>query len=71
MIPFDKKPVCKLTTSIKSLRYGMPFAIIGKVVSILKESGDNEGARRFAAMALLIESYDELVKVAHEYVDVN
>lgn len=65
------KPICKLTTSIPSLKYGMPFAIIGKVVNTLKSGGCNEEARRFAAMALLIESYDELVKVAHEYVDVN
>ena len=60
-----KKPVCKLTETD-----GNVFAIIGAVSKALKRAGLPEAAKEFAAKAMSSESYDAVLQLCFDYVDV-
>jgi hypothetical protein len=59
------KPTCKLIGED-----GNVFNIIGLVRRALRQAGDLEGAAEFKRRALLAHSYDEVLQLAMEYVEV-
>ena len=59
------KPVVQLTG-----QNGNVFAIIGAVSKALKKSGDNAAADAFRDRAIESESYDAVLRLCSEYVDV-
>lgn len=59
------KPVCKLTGID-----GNVFNIIGTVGRTLKKAGQKEQAEKFYAEVDKAESYDAVLQLAFEYVDV-
>lgn len=61
-----KKPVCKLTGT-----NGNVFAIIGNVSKTLKNANQSDKASEFSKKAFAAGSYDEVLKLCFEYVDVN
>jgi hypothetical protein len=61
----DKKPKCKLTGTD-----GNAFSIIGKVSGVLKKAGQADKAKEFTNKAFSAGSYNELLKLASDYVDV-
>ena len=63
--PSDPLPVCRLIGTD-----GNVFAIIGKVRRTLREAGQPERASAFAGRAFQSRSYDEVLTLCHEYVDV-
>lgn len=60
-----KKPKCKLTGTD-----GNAFAIIANVSRCLKKAGLNELAAEFRSKALASKSYDALLVLCSDYVDV-
>lgn len=62
----SEKPHCKLTG-----KDGNVFAIIGLVVAALKNAGFPEHAVEFREKAFKAESYDEVLRLCMEYVDVH
>lgn len=60
-----EKPVCKLAGTD-----GNVFAIIGNVRQTLIRAGLKEEAKEFANKALSSGSYDEVLQLCFEYVDV-
>ena len=63
--PSDPLPVCRLIGTD-----GNVFAIIGKVRRTLREAGQPERASAFAERAFQSRSYDEVLQLCLEYVDV-
>jgi hypothetical protein len=61
----NKLPKCKLAGTD-----GNVFAIIGKVRDCLKKAGLNEQAKEFPAKAMACGSYDEVLRLCFEYVNV-
>ena len=61
----DPLPVCRLIGTD-----GNVFAIIGKVRRTLREAGLPERANAFSERAFQSRSYDEVLTLCHEYVDV-
>jgi len=61
----DPLPVCRLIGTD-----GNVFAIIGKVQRTLREAGQPERASAFAERAFQSRSYDEVLQLCLEYVDV-
>lgn len=61
----DKKPVCRLVGTD-----GNVFSIIGSVSSALRRSGQVERAQEFVKRATSSKSYDEVLVLIHEYVEV-
>lgn len=61
----SNKPVCKLIGED-----GNVFNIIGKVSRTLKQSGLKEQAKEFASKAMQQESYDAVLRLVTEYVEV-
>lgn len=61
------KPPCKIELEGES---GNVFAIIGKVVRTLKDYGMFAAANEFRANAMSSKSYDEVLKLVGEYVNV-
>ena len=59
------KPKCKLIGED-----GNVFVIIGKVSKVLKQNNMEEKATEFRAKAMNSESYDEVLILVNEYVDV-
>lgn len=59
------KPVVKLIGTD-----GNVFSIIGKVSKALKSSGEPEKAREFSELAFACGSYDEVLRLVGEYVEV-
>lgn len=59
------KPKCKLIGED-----GNVFAIIGNVSKTLKENDMKEEAREFKVKALASNSYDEVLNLVNEYVEV-
>jgi hypothetical protein len=60
-----EKPECKLVGTD-----GNVFAIIGKVSRTLKETGLKEQAKEFTEKAFASHSYDEVLCLCMEYVEV-
>jgi hypothetical protein len=61
----NKKPVCKLIG-----RDGNAFAIIGSVRRALKDAGIKDKADEFTEKVKTLPSYDALLCLAMNYVDV-
>lgn len=59
------KPKCKLIGTD-----GNVFAIIGKVSKTLKEAGQPERAKEFVERATSAHSYDEVLAMLDDYVEV-
>ena len=59
------KPVCKLIGTD-----GNVFAIIGRVKQTLKKAGQEDRACEFVKKARRAKSYDEVLALCTEYVDV-
>jgi len=60
-----EKPSCKLTGED-----GNVFNIIGLVSKALKKAGQREKAKEFQKRATSSKSYDEVLNMTHEYVEV-
>jgi hypothetical protein len=60
-----KKPRCKLVGTD-----GNVFAIIGTVSNSLKKAGQSEKAAEFRKRAMSSGSYDDVLQLCFEYVDV-
>ena len=61
----QNKPKCKLIGED-----GNVFNLIGIVNSTLKKAGMKEKAKEFTAKAFNCKSYDEVLQLIQEYVDV-
>ena len=61
----DPPPVCRLIGTA-----GNVFAIIGKVRRTLHEAGQPERANAFSERAFQSRSYDEVLQLCMEYVEV-
>jgi hypothetical protein len=61
-----EKPPCKLVGED-----GNAFAIIGRVSKALKKAGMEEKAKEFRDKALASKSYDNLLALCFDYVDVD
>jgi hypothetical protein len=61
-----KKPKCVLSSGVD----GNVFAIIGHVVIALRTTGLVDEARTFCDEATNQNSYDDVLKLVHKYVDV-
>lgn len=59
------KPVCKLIG-----KDGNAFSIIGNVSRTLKKAGQKEKAKEFTEKAMEQPSYDDLLILVHDYVEV-
>lgn len=59
------KPVCKLSNED-----GNVFNIIGRVSKALKRAGQNDKAKEFVRKAFNSESYDAMLLLATDYVEV-
>lgn len=59
------RPVCKLLN-----RDGNVFNIIGNVTRTLKNAGMPDDANEFQAKAFKCKSYDEVLRLVMEYVEV-
>lgn len=62
----DFKPECKLTGTD-----GNVFAIMGKVSKTLKQAGMEDEANEFSSKAMNCVSYDKVLQLAMNYVDVS
>ena len=60
------KPACKLVGTD-----GNVFAIIGRVRRTLREAGQDERASEFVKRAFAARSYDEVLGLCWEYVEVH
>jgi hypothetical protein len=63
--PEPRKPACKLVGED-----GNVFNVIGRVKRALKDAGQPDRAREFVQRAFGAQSYDEVLGLCHEYVDV-
>ena len=59
------KPICKLVGTD-----GNVFAIIGNVSKTLKRAGMTESANEFTSKAFSSESYDEVLRLCEEFVEI-
>jgi hypothetical protein len=59
------KPICKLTGEDSNV-----FNIIGKVSKTLKQAGMKDKAAEFAERAMSSDSYDAVLRLCFEYVEV-
>ena len=60
------KPFCQLTGED-----GNVFAVIGRVSKALKGDGQPDRAKEFGEKAMSCGSYDEVLNLCWDYVDVN
>jgi len=60
-----RKPACKLVGTD-----GNVFSIIGRVKQALREAGETESASEFVQRAFRAGSYDEVLRLCMEYVEV-
>jgi len=60
------KPDCKLTGT-----NGNVFAIIGKISKVLKKAGQKDKALEFEKKAFACASYDDVLKLTFDYVEVS
>jgi len=61
----NNKPVCKLIG-----KDGNAFAIIGNVRKALRNAGMKDKADEFTGKVKTLQSYDDLLSLAMEYVEV-
>ena len=61
----ERKPVCKLMGTD-----GNVFAVIGRVREVLRRASQAERASEFAQRAFRAGSYDEVLRLCMEYVEV-
>jgi len=61
----ETKPKCKLIGED-----GNVFIIIGRVSGALAQAGMPEKAKEFTTRALLSKSYEEVLCLCHEYVEI-
>jgi len=61
----NEKPECKLTGTDSNV-----FAVVGAVSLALKRAGQREKASEFAAKAMACGSYDAVLALCFEYVEV-
>ena len=59
------KPECELIGTDGNI-----FAIMGKVGKVLKAAGMREEAKEYMDKVMACESYDEALRITHEYVEV-
>jgi len=59
------KPICKLTGTDRNV-----FNIIGQVSKALKKAGYKDKAEEFTTRAFNSESYDQVLQLCFDYVDV-
>lgn len=60
-----RKPACKLVGTD-----GNVFSIIGRVKRALKKAGQEDRAREFVEKAFRAGSYDEVLRLCMDYVEV-
>lgn len=60
-----EKPICQLSGTD-----GNVFAIIGNVAKALRRAGQREAEAEFRRRALASESYDAVLQLCHDYVEV-
>lgn len=60
-----RKPACKLAGTD-----GNVFSVIGRVQKALKKAGQNDRASEFVQKAFQAKSYDEVLALCFDYVDV-
>jgi hypothetical protein len=60
-----KKPTCKLVGTD-----GNVFAVIGNVRDALRRAGQTDRAKEFSDRAMSCGSYDEVLALVHDYVEV-
>ena len=60
-----EKPVCKLSGTD-----GNVFMVIGRVSKALKSAGQAAKAKEFSDRAMSCSSYDDVLKLCFEFVDV-
>jgi len=60
-----RKPACKLVGTD-----GNVFSIIGRVKHALKQAGQDDRAREFVEKAFRAGSYDEVLQLCMDYVEV-
>jgi hypothetical protein len=60
-----EKPICKLVGTD-----GNVFSIIGNVSRVLKRAGQADKAKEFTEKAFKAGSYDEVLTMLHDYVEV-
>lgn len=65
MAKIISKPECQLTGTDSNV-----FIIIGKVSKTLKQDGQPERAKEFSDKAMQGKSYDEVLQLCFQYVDV-
>jgi hypothetical protein len=61
----EGRPACKLVGTD-----GNVFSIIGRVKQALKEAGQEDRAREFVEKAFQARSYDEVLALCTDYVEV-
>ena len=61
----DRKPPCRLTGTD-----GNAFALIGRVKQALRDSGMPERAKEFTGRAFAAGSYDAVLQLCFEFVEV-
>ena len=61
----EAKPVCGLIGED-----GNVFSIIGRVVKVLRQNGLDDKAKEFQNKAIGAGSYDEVLQIVMEYVEV-
>ena len=61
----EKKPICKLSGTD-----GNVFAVIGKVIRTLKNANQEDKAEEFKNKAMSSHSYDDVLCLCFDYVDV-
>jgi hypothetical protein len=61
----EVKPVCKLSETD-----GNVFVIISRVTAALKKAGKRDKAQEFADLACKTSSYDEVLRLCFDFVDV-
>lgn len=62
----SERPPCRLVGED-----GNVFAVIGRVSRALRGAGQADRSREFVERAFAATSYDEVLEMVHDYVDVN
>lgn len=60
-----EKPVCKLSGT-----NGNAFSVIGNVLQVLRRAGQQDRVKEFTDKAFKAGSYDELLQLCFDYIEV-